>query len=192
MISDHSESTTSNSSNHDAQVNHSESTFSNASNHDTQVNHSEVTPCPSSINSHELQDETKWNHYDNIWGSEIFHGGAQGFLENIHPSPEKPQQECFYDKSGDLIDKDHEYSGMRGTANQYDGHHGNQMEQWDHFRHDTGGIWHNFGDSFPTSMAYHTDHAYHDSLLESAVDGISEAYHDSLLESAIDEISEYY
>lgn len=78
------------------------SNTSNSTNKDTQFSQPEITPCPSSIDDPQLDDRSVWTSYDNTWGSHLFHGGNQGFLENIDPSPDKPQQECFYDKSGDL------------------------------------------------------------------------------------------
>ena len=49
-----------------------------------------------------------------------FHCGFRGILEDRLPTPEDPQNECFYDIGGRLVDENHEYSGCRGTPNQYD------------------------------------------------------------------------
>ena len=133
-----------------------------------------------------------------LGGSAFFHGGQEGYVENIGsrglPTDQlmdkegrlhEPQKEFFYDESGKCIDSQHPYAGMGGTANYY-------LDNYNHSVSDPGGIWHSGPEAFATSMEYYVDHAYHDSLLESAVDGVAEAYHDSLLESAIDEISDFY
>lgn len=49
-----------------------------------------------------------------------FHCGFRGILEDRLPTPEDPQNECFYDPTGYLVDDTHEYSGCGGTPNQYD------------------------------------------------------------------------
>jgi hypothetical protein len=199
MTSDNSTSTASQTSSNDTPSDNSTSTASRTSDDNTQKDHHEVTPCPSSIDDPQLDDQSIWNSYDNALGSELFHGGNQGFLENVHPSPEKPQQECFYDKSGDLIDKDHEYSGVRGTANQYDGHHGDYSEKWDHIRHDTGGIWENGREAFSTSMEYHANSAvgeaksmYENSWAESAVEKAESIYEHYWAESAVEHVDSMY
>lgn len=110
---------------------------------------SELTPCPPTSDSAELQNQEKWESYDNRWGNYLFHGGMEGYLEKTDPSPENPQQECFYDESGALIDKDHEYAGMGGSANEYDGHGDSFSDLGNHTFYDKGGIWEKEGKVLP-------------------------------------------
>ena len=123
----------------------------------TSTNGETNTSCPSTIDSPELQDKDIWSSYDNTFGKYAFHGAMEGYLENKDPSPESPQQECFYDDSGNLIDENHQYAGMRGTANEYDGHKGDSSELWNHFYNDSGGIWQNGGEAFSTSVESYYD-----------------------------------
>ena len=131
----------------------------------TSTNGETNTSCPSTIDSPELQDKDIWSSYDNTFGKYAFHGGMEGYLENKDPSPESPQQECFYDDSGNLIDENHQYAGMRGTANEYDGHKGDSSELWNHFYNDSGGIWQNGGEAFSTSVE-----SYYDSVEDYVAD----------------------
>jgi hypothetical protein len=50
----------------------------------------------------------------------VFHCGFRGILEDRSPTPDDPQNECFYDSSGIFVDENHPSSGCRGTPNQYD------------------------------------------------------------------------
>ena len=50
----------------------------------------------------------------------VFHCGFRGILEDRRPTSDDPQNECFYDHSGVLVDESHPFSGCRGTPNQYD------------------------------------------------------------------------
>ena len=147
-------------------------------NQDLNINEPDITPCPPSEDSPDLQDSTQWTPYDNQIGSFIFHGGMNGYLENIEPSPERLQQECFYDKEGDLIDEDHEYSGMGGTANQYDGHGDSWLDMWDHFYNDSGGVVKNGAEAVSTSLSYHMDNICSD-LSEFIEDFIGEDNEDN-------------
>jgi hypothetical protein len=67
-----------------------------------------------------------------LGGSAFFHGGQEGYVENIGsrglPTDQvmdkegrlhEPQKEFFYDESGKCIDSQHPYAGMGGTANYY-------------------------------------------------------------------------
>ncbi|MEN1678275.1 MAG: putative Ig domain-containing protein [Planctomycetota bacterium] len=51
---------------------------------------------------------------------EFFHCGFDGIIEERLPRPGSPQNECFYDDLGDLVDESHPYSGCGGTPNYYD------------------------------------------------------------------------
>lgn len=156
----------------------------------------EITPCLSTLDSPELQDTDIWSSYDNTFGKYAFHGGMEGYLENKDPSPESPQQECFYDDSGNLIDENHDYAGMRGTANEYDGHGDDISDVWDHFYNDSGGVWENGREAFATSMESYYDSAT-DSLEELYDQGtdIPEDYYDEAtdyVDDAYDEAVDYF
>merc|ERR1719460_2222646 len=47
--------------------------------------------------------------------SSVFHCGFRGIIENR----EKDTNECFYDSQGDLVDEAHEWSGCRGTPDEW-------------------------------------------------------------------------
>jgi hypothetical protein len=66
-----------------------------------------------------------------------FHCCYRGILEDRRPSPDDPQNECFYDDNGALVDEDHENSGCRGTPNQFD----SASDWWGHTFEDEGGVW---------------------------------------------------
>jgi Domain of unknown function (DUF4157) len=61
---------------------------------------------------------TGWQPYHG--NSSVFHCGFSGILETRIPTRGNPQNECFYDHSGVLVDESHPYSGCRGTPNEYD------------------------------------------------------------------------
>ena len=66
---------------------------------------------------------------------DVFHCGFKGYLENIDPTLQRPKNECFYDDSNKLVDRNHKFKGCRGTPNEY---HANE---WiGHTIHDRGGI----------------------------------------------------
>ena len=70
--------------------------------------------CPS-----RLQGPTPpgWQSYHG--NSSVFHCGYRGILEDRTPTRDDPQNECFYDHDGTLVDENHPYSGCMGTPNQY-------------------------------------------------------------------------
>jgi Domain of unknown function (DUF4157) len=59
-----------------------------------------------------------WQSYHG--DSSVFHCGYRGILEDRSPTRDDPQNECFYDHSGVLVDENHPFSGCGGTPNQYD------------------------------------------------------------------------
>lgn len=78
-----------------------------------------------------------WKDYPGgVIGSEIFHCGYDGIVEDRVASPESPINECFYDESGNLVTDGHPYEGCQGTPDQYDA----STNKWDHTFNDTGGI----------------------------------------------------
>ena len=79
-----------------------------------------------------------------------FHCCYRGILENRRPSPEDPQNECFYDDNGALVDEHHENSGCRGTPNQFD----SASDWWRHTFEDEGGIWSRGWGAFWSSRWY--------------------------------------
>lgn len=104
-------------------------------------------PCPSRLGPDDPVPQG-WQEYhgDPSW----FHCGFRGILEDRTPTPEEPQNECFYDHDGNLVDENHEYAGCRGTPNQYD-----SSSNW--FKHtffDTGGIWHRGREAYEESRRY--------------------------------------
>jgi hypothetical protein len=135
--------------------------------YDNNVDNSEadIIPCPANVNDSELQDTDTWKSYDNSLGSNLFHCGYEGYLENATPTPEEPQQECFYDDRGDLVDEQHEDAGCRGTANQYDGH-GWDLDALRHTFIDDGGIWEHGREGVATSVEHHWDNLCKDEATE--------------------------
>ena len=104
-------------------------------------------PCPPRLGPDDPVPQG-WQEYhgDPSW----FHCGFRGILEDRTPTPEEPQNECFYDHDANLVDENHEYAGCRGTPNQYD-----SSSNW--FKHtflDTGGIWHRGWEAYEESRRY--------------------------------------
>jgi hypothetical protein len=89
-----------------------------------------------------------WQRYHG--NSSVFHCGYRGILENRIPTPDDPQNECFYDHSGALVDENHQYSGCRGTPNQYD----SADSPVSHTVRDSGGILQAGAPAFITSRIY--------------------------------------
>lgn len=125
----------------------------------------DITTCPANIDSPDLQNTGNWQPYDSALGSNLFHCGYEGYLENATPTPETPQQECFYGDRGELIDEEHEDAGCRGTANQYDGH-GSFSDALMHTFFDEGGIWENGRDGVATSIDHHLEDLFGDQDVE--------------------------
>jgi hypothetical protein len=73
-----------------------------------------MAPCPSSPDP--VPSGWKPYHGDSC----IFHCCYRGILEDRRPTPDDPQNECFYDNRGNLVDQNHPYAGCGGTPNQYD------------------------------------------------------------------------
>lgn len=103
--------------------------------------------CPATLNASDPVPEGFKAYQGN---SSWFHCGFRGILEDRVPSPEDPQNECFYDDSGVLVDESHEAAGCRGTPNDYD----SSASTWDHIFNDRGGIWHRGWDAYWTSRGY--------------------------------------
>ncbi|WP_433271521.1 hypothetical protein ACQPZF_12615 [Actinosynnema sp. CS-041913] len=74
-----------------------------------------MAPCPP---RHPGSAPPGWKAYfgDSSW----FHCGYRGILEDRKPTTGDPQNECFYDHGGILVDENHPHAGCRGTPNQYD------------------------------------------------------------------------
>ena len=68
-------------------------------------------------------------------GSTAFHCGYDGIKEMRAPSPGSPQNECFFDDFGHLVDENHPYAGCGGSPNQFDA-----SDEWNHTVNDSGGI----------------------------------------------------
>jgi hypothetical protein len=90
--------------------------------------------CPSSLASNE---ETPSGFKSYFGNSCTFHCCFRGIIEDRTPSVNEPQNECFYDDFGNLVDENHVYSNCRGTPNDYD----SSTSWWDHTFNDRGGIW---------------------------------------------------
>ena len=106
----------------------------------------------------------------------VFHCGYRGILEDRLPTPDDPQNECFYDHSGTLVDQNHQYAGCRGTPNQYD----SAEDPLDHTFRDSGGIYHAGAEAFFTSRVHDINTAVEavvaaGAVVRSLVDGIAEA-----------------
>ena len=141
----------------------------------------EITPCPSTLDSPELQDDNKWVSYGS--GTSIFHCGFEGFNENKEAIPESPRQQCFYDEDGNLVDKDHEYAGCQGSPDQH-------SNWFDHSFDDSGGIFSQAGwDGLVTSVEYYYDSAkdYVADAYDSVEDYVADAY-----DSAKDYVADAY
>jgi hypothetical protein len=115
-----------------------------------------------------------WQSYH---GTEaVFHCGYRGILEDRLPTPDDPQNECFYDHSGTLVDQNHQYAGCRGTPNQYD----SAEDPLDHTFRDSGGIYYAGAEAFFTSRVHDINTAVEavvaaGAVVRSLVDGIAEA-----------------
>jgi Domain of unknown function (DUF4157) len=92
-----------------------------------------MAACPAALSS-SAAPPAGWKPYhgDSNW----FHCGFRGILEDRHPTPQNPQNECFYDQHGALVDEHHKDAGCRGTPNQYD----SATDPIKHALIDTGGI----------------------------------------------------
>jgi hypothetical protein len=91
-------------------------------------------PCPPALQeSDPTPSGFKAYHGNSCW----FHCCYRGILEDRRPQPDDPQNECFYDDTGALVDSAHENPGCRGTPNQYD----SASDWWKHTFEDEGGIW---------------------------------------------------
>lgn len=106
-----------------------------------------MVPCPPHLADNE-PTPPGWQDYHG--NSAVFHCGFRGILENRHPTPEDPMNECFYDHSGTLVDANHPFAGCRGTPDQYD----SKEHPLDHTFRDSGGIWAEGGPAFITSRIY--------------------------------------
>lgn len=127
-----------------------------------------MTPCPGSLNK-STPTPSGWKSYNgNSW---FFHCGFRGILEDRVPTPDDPQNECFYDKTGSLVDKNHAFANCGGTPNQYDSNKNPIL----HTLIDSGGIVSKGWDAFWESRK-------HD------VSGISDIY--DMLEGAYDTASD--
>lgn len=93
-----------------------------------------MEPCPGHLNE-EDEIPAGWKKYYGSTG--VFHCGYRGILEDRIPTPEDPQNECFYDEKGAVVDESHPFAGCRGTPNSYD----SSTSGWDHTFNDPGGIW---------------------------------------------------
>jgi Domain of unknown function (DUF4157) len=80
----------------------------------------------------------------------VFHCGFRGILENRIPTLEDPQNECFYDTDGVIVNDRHEFSGCQGTPNQYDSNN----DKIRHFFVDSGGIVARGADAYSESRRY--------------------------------------
>jgi hypothetical protein len=104
-----------------------------------------MLPCPSRWTN---PIPSGWQRYHG--DSSVFHCGFRGILEERIPTPEDPQNECFYDLSGVLVDQNHPYAGCGGTPNQYD----SDDSPIFHTVRDSGGILHAGAPAFITSRIY--------------------------------------
>ena len=108
--------------------------------------------CPSRL-APDAPVPSGWKPY--YGDSAVFHCGFRGILEDRRPAREDPQQECFYDHSGALVDENHRYAGCRGTPNYYD----SSSDPIGHTWSDPGGIRHAGGRAFWESRRYDVDQA---------------------------------
>jgi hypothetical protein len=106
-----------------------------------------MAPCPAHLNATDPVPSGFKNYYGS---SGVFHCGYRGILEDRIPTPSDPQNECFYDETGTLVDESHPYAGCGGTPNSYD----SSTSWWDHTFNDPGGIWNAGWDAFWASRGH--------------------------------------
>lgn len=120
--------------------------------HDTGATLRRTLACPPRL-APDAPVPTGWKPY--YGNSAVFHCGFRGILEDRTPSQDNPQQECFYDHSGALVDENHRYAGCRGTPNYND-----SSSDWiGHTFSDPGGIWQAGNPAFWESRRYDIDQA---------------------------------
>ena len=109
-----------------------------------------MAPCPAHLNDADPVP-SGWvpYHGNSYW----FHCGFRGILEDRRPSPQDPMNECFYDHSGVLVDRNHAYPDCAGTPDDYD----SSTDTWDHIWNDRGGIWQKGWGAFWESRRYNSD-----------------------------------
>jgi hypothetical protein len=100
-----------------------------------------MAACPTRLQASDPAPEGWKPYYGN---SDVFHCGFRGILEDRKPTPDDPQNECFYDEHGNLIDENSPYADCGGSPNQYN----SETDKWDHTFNDEGGIWHKGWDAF--------------------------------------------
>jgi len=109
-----------------------------------------MLPCPPTLDASDpVPSGWKAYHGNTCW----FHCCYRGILEDRSPSPDVPQNECFYDDNSALVDEHHEYSGCRGTPNQFD----SESDSLRHLFVDEGGIWKKGLRAFLTSRRHTLD-----------------------------------
>ena len=89
-----------------------------------------------------------WKPY--FGNSSVFHCGYRGILEDRVPTASDPMNECFYDRSGRLVDASHPHAACGGTPDQYDA----SKDPVKHTFADSGGIWEAGWDAFWGSRAH--------------------------------------
>ena len=106
-----------------------------------------MVACPDTYSAEDPVPDGFKRYYGN---SCIFHCCFDGIIEDIVPSVDDPQNECFYDETGVLVDSSHPQSGCGGTPN----YHDSESDPLGHTFNDPGGIWHAGWDAFTSSMGY--------------------------------------
>lgn len=111
-----------------------------------------MKPCPTSKpDMSKLPDG--WKQYEGK--EEVFHCGYDGIVEERLPTSGNPQNECFYDDQGVLVDSSHRYSKCGGTPNEYD----SMKSKYDHTVKDKGGVFKAGPDAFMESRRKNLDDA---------------------------------
>ena len=109
-----------------------------------------MLPCQPTLDASDpVPSGFKAYHGNTCW----FHCCYRGILEDRSPSPDVPQNECFYDENSALVDEHHEYPGCRGTPNQFD----SESDSLKHSTVDEGGIWRKGLRAFLTSRRHTLD-----------------------------------
>jgi len=124
--------------------------------------------CPTELNEGTIPEGFK--PYEG--NPDVFHCGYDGIKEDRTPTVQIPQNECFYDDDGNLVDETHEYADCGGSPNQYDA----GTNPIAHTFLDDGGIVGAGWDGFTESVEH---------TIDSAVDAVSET-----VDNAVDSISE--
>ena len=109
-----------------------------------------MPPCPDSyVETDQTPNGWQPYHGNSYW----FHCQLDGLLQDCKPAGDGRQNECFYDHAGKLINENSEYSGCRGTPNDYD----SDRDTFKHAAFDRGGLLRSGVPAFWESRMYESE-----------------------------------